>query len=67
MAKRTLFKWTILRPGGLRDEPGTGKACVGRTHLTPGIPVSRGFLTVALASIRVPLESRRRKGTSVIG
>jgi hypothetical protein len=40
LAKREAFKWTILRPGGLSNEPGTGKASVGRTHLSPPISVS---------------------------
>lgn len=38
LAKRTAFKWFILRPGGLLDSPGTGKAAIGRTHLTQQIP-----------------------------
>lgn len=36
---RTAFKWSILRPGGLSNDPGTGKASVGRTHLRPTISV----------------------------
>lgn len=40
LAQRTAFKWTILRPGGLTNEPGTGKASIGRTHLTTTISVS---------------------------
>lgn len=39
LAKRTAFKWTMLRPGGLSDAPGTGKASIGRTHLSPQIAV----------------------------
>ena len=39
LAKRTAFKWTILRPGGLSDKPGVGKADVGRTHLGKMISV----------------------------
>lgn len=35
------FKWTIVRPGTLTDDPGTGKASIGRTHL--GAPISVGF------------------------
>ncbi|KAF8318437.1 NAD(P)-binding protein [Clavulina sp. PMI_390] len=38
LSKRTAFKWFILRPGGLLDEPGTGTADVGITHLTNQIP-----------------------------
>lgn len=41
LAKRDAFKWTILRPGTLSNEPGTGKASVGRTHLGVAISVSR--------------------------
>ena len=39
LSERTAFKWSILRPGGLSDEPGTGKASIGRTHLSPQISV----------------------------
>jgi hypothetical protein len=39
LVKRTKFKWTIVRPGGLRDEPGKGTAAIGRTHLTESISV----------------------------
>lgn len=35
---RTIFKWTILRPGALLDDAGSGKVSVGRTHLK-SIPV----------------------------
>ncbi|CAE6457604.1 unnamed protein product [Rhizoctonia solani] len=38
LVKRTSFEWIILRPGGLTDTPGTGKADIGRTHLTSTIP-----------------------------
>jgi len=47
LVKRDAFKWTILRPGGLNNEPGTGKASIGRTHLTPTI--SRDDVATALA------------------
>ena len=40
LTKRDTFKWTILRPGGFSDEPGTSKVTMGRTHLMPMIPVS---------------------------
>jgi NAD(P)H-binding len=33
LVKRTAFKWTILRPGGLSNNPGEGKVDAGRTHL----------------------------------
>ncbi|KAF5347243.1 hypothetical protein D9756_009926 [Leucocoprinus leucothites] len=38
LIQRTAFKWTLLRPGALSNEPGTGKASIGRTHLSPPIP-----------------------------
>ncbi|KAG8982775.1 hypothetical protein FRB90_006559, partial [Tulasnella sp. 427] len=31
---RTAFKWTIVRPGGLTEDPGAGTAAIGRTPLT---------------------------------
>ncbi|KAJ6625994.1 NADH(P)-binding-domain-containing protein [Mycena sp. CBHHK59/15] len=49
LIKRDKFKWTILRPGGLINEPGTGKASVGRTHLSP--PISRDDVATALAAL----------------
>ncbi|KAG6840010.1 hypothetical protein C0991_009642 [Blastosporella zonata] len=33
LIKRDTFKWTILRPATLTNNPGTGKATIGRTHL----------------------------------
>ncbi|KAG8867500.1 hypothetical protein FRB98_004144, partial [Tulasnella sp. 332] len=33
LAKRQGFKWTIVRPGGLTEDSGTGKVSIGRTHL----------------------------------
>ncbi|KAF9443608.1 NAD(P)-binding protein [Macrolepiota fuliginosa MF-IS2] len=64
LSKRTAFKWTMLRPGGLRDEPGTGKACVGKTHLTPGIP--RADVAKALALL-VDREDAAGLGIDIIG
>ncbi|KAF8755422.1 NAD(P)H-binding [Rhizoctonia solani] len=46
LVKRTSFEWIILRPGGLSDNPGTGKADIGRTHLTSTI--SREDVATAL-------------------
>lgn len=40
LSKRTAFKWSILRPGGLTNDPGVGTASIGRTHLTKTISVS---------------------------
>jgi hypothetical protein len=37
--QRTDFQWTILRPGHLLDDEGTGKVTLGRTHMG-GVPVS---------------------------
>ena len=39
LVKRTAFKWTILRPGGLNNNPGIGKGAIGRTHITQTISV----------------------------
>ncbi|VDB85903.1 unnamed protein product [Peniophora sp. CBMAI 1063] len=47
LAQRTAFKWTTVRPGWYTDEPGTGKASVGRTHLSPSI--SRDDVALALS------------------
>jgi len=33
LVKPMAFDWIILRPGGLTNNPGTGTASVGRTHL----------------------------------
>ncbi|KAJ7200581.1 hypothetical protein GGX14DRAFT_372168 [Mycena pura] len=49
LAARTAFRWTILRPGGLTSEPGTGTAAVGRTHMAPQI--SRDDVATALACL----------------
>lgn len=49
---RTAFKWSILRPGGLSNDPGTGKASIGRTHLRPTISV-RPFLSSLSALLTV--------------
>lgn len=40
LVKRDAFKWTILRAGGLTNNPGTGKASIGRTHLVTTVSVS---------------------------
>ncbi|KAI0338199.1 NAD(P)-binding protein [Trametopsis cervina] len=37
LAARTAFKWTMLRPGGLTDGPGTGTGVVGHAHLSKTI------------------------------
>jgi len=47
LIKRDGFKWTILRPGGLTHNPGTGKATIGRAHLSTTI--SREDVAKALA------------------
>ncbi|KAI0263225.1 hypothetical protein BC834DRAFT_827793, partial [Gloeopeniophorella convolvens] len=33
----TAYPWTILRPSGLADDPGTGRLDIGRTHTTARI------------------------------
>ncbi|KAF9529924.1 NADH(P)-binding-domain-containing protein [Crepidotus variabilis] len=47
LAKRTAFKWTMLRPGGLNNDEGTDKADIGRTHICT--TVSRQNVAKALA------------------
>ncbi|KZV75833.1 NAD(P)-binding protein [Peniophora sp. CONT] len=47
LSKRTTFKWSIIRPGFYDDEPGTGKATIGRTHIAPSI--SRDDVALALS------------------
>lgn len=44
---RTAFKWTILRPGALTHEPGTGRAIVGKAPLGGSISVGH-FVTSTL-------------------
>ncbi|KAG6809683.1 hypothetical protein H0H92_015158 [Tricholoma furcatifolium] len=46
LVKRDAFKWTILRPAGLTNDPGTGKAAIGRTHLRT---ITRDDVAKALA------------------
>ena len=40
LVKRDAFKWTIVQPGGLSNNPGTLKADIGRAHLEKTISVS---------------------------
>lgn len=51
LSKRTAFKWFILRPGGLLDEPGVGKADIGITHISERIAVSVQILSPILSPI----------------
>jgi hypothetical protein len=51
LVKRTSFKWCILRPGGLTDKPATGKAEIGRTHITEPISVRHCTITVLLTNL----------------
>ncbi|KAF9449696.1 NAD(P)-binding protein [Macrolepiota fuliginosa MF-IS2] len=64
LAKRTAFKWTILRPVGLNNEPGTGKASIGRTHLVPTI--SRDDVAKVLALL-VDREDAAGLGIDMVG
>jgi len=48
LVARNTFRWTILRPGGLKDEPGTGTASIGRTHITNTISRDDVAQTLAL-------------------
>jgi len=49
LVKRTAFKWIILRPGGLSNNPGEGNVDAGRTHL--GKTISRDDVAEALAAL----------------
>ncbi|KAL0952699.1 hypothetical protein HGRIS_006935 [Hohenbuehelia grisea] len=64
LAKRTTFKWTMLRPGGLTDEPGTGKATIGRTHLSPTIARDDVAAVLALLAER---EDAAGLGIDLVG
>ncbi|KAJ3560118.1 hypothetical protein NP233_g11043 [Leucocoprinus birnbaumii] len=64
LSKRTAFKWTILRPGGLTNEPGTGKASIGRTHLSPQI--SRDDVAQVLALL-IEREDAAGLGIDLVG
>ncbi|KAK7680291.1 hypothetical protein QCA50_016531 [Cerrena zonata] len=48
LIERTAFKWTILRPSGLTNAEGTGKASIGRPHLVPTISRNDVAQTLAL-------------------
>ncbi|EPQ55983.1 NAD P-binding protein [Gloeophyllum trabeum ATCC 11539] len=56
LVQRTAFSWTILRPGGLTNEPGTGKADIGRTHITRTISRDDVAKTLALLLDRPDAE-----------
>ncbi|KAH9476848.1 UPF0659 protein [Psilocybe cubensis] len=43
LTKRTAFKWTILRPGTLSNNPGKGTASIGRAHLSNHISKDTHF------------------------
>ncbi|VDB92247.1 unnamed protein product [Peniophora sp. CBMAI 1063] len=64
LAQRTAFKWTTVRPGWYTDEPGTGKATIGRTHLGPSI--SRDDVALAL-SILVDREDAGGLAVDIVG
>ncbi|EGN94738.1 hypothetical protein SERLA73DRAFT_187791 [Serpula lacrymans var. lacrymans S7.3] len=48
LVQRTTFKWFILRPGGLTNQPGIGKGDIGRTHITTTISRDDVAKTLAL-------------------
>lgn len=49
------FKWCVIRPGGLLDDPATGKAAFGRTPLAK---VTRDDVASALALFAESEERR---------
>jgi len=52
LVARTGFKWTILRPGSLTDDAGTGKVEIGRTHLINSVTRDDVATTLALLAGR---------------
>ncbi|THH02314.1 hypothetical protein EW145_g6764 [Phellinidium pouzarii] len=52
LVQRTAFQWTILRPSGLTNDPGSGKATVGKGHLQHEISRDDVALTLALLAER---------------
>ncbi|KAL5479107.1 hypothetical protein ACEPAI_2395 [Sanghuangporus weigelae] len=52
LVQRTAFKWTILRPSGLSNEPGTGKASIGKARLKNTISRDDVAYTLALLADR---------------
>ena len=40
LSQRTAFKWTIVRPGWLSNDPGTGNVTIGKVHLRGTVSVS---------------------------
>ncbi|EDR04922.1 uncharacterized protein LACBIDRAFT_191198 [Laccaria bicolor S238N-H82] len=64
LVKRDAFKWTIVRPGGLMNNPGTGKADIGRTHLEKTI--SRDDVAKVLALL-VDREDAAGLAIDVVG
>lgn len=38
LAARKGIRWTILRPGGLSEDAGTGRVALGQTHTTRTVP-----------------------------
>lgn len=48
LVARKSFKWTILRPGSLSNEPASGKARVGKAPLGTSISVSKIKLAIII-------------------
>jgi len=64
---RKTFKWTILRPSGLTDEPGTGLVEIGRTHISPTVSVSEyAVYFILLISVNRGMMSPKRYSSSHI-
>lgn len=60
---RTAFKWTILRPSSLTDEPGTGLVDIGKLHLSPSVSVSHRAMHLIIQLITYMSEGRRCTNT----
>jgi len=60
------LEWTILRPGRLTDDPGTGLVRLGAPPLHPG-SVSRDDVAAVLAELLLRPESARKTLELVAG
>ncbi|KAK0472757.1 NADH(P)-binding-domain-containing protein [Armillaria novae-zelandiae] len=61
---RTKFYWTSLRPGGLTNEPGTGRAALGKTHLSPTVSRDDVAKTLFLLATR---QDANNLGIDMVG
>jgi uncharacterized protein YbjT (DUF2867 family) len=60
------LEWTIVRPGGLTDDPGTGRVQLGE-HLEPGRISRADVAALLLAVLESPQTTSRRQFDAVAG